>query len=142
LVFLQRQRQRLLAEHVLARLQRLDRDLHMPVVRRHDADHVNVFPFEHFAVIAVGVRLAFANSWILPSPLGVIRIDIAYRDDVAEAGVSMGVARAHAAHADATDHRPIVLRLIGERRMRRREVRNHGTGCGQGGRRRQEVATV
>ena len=62
LVLFERERQRLLAEDVLAGLQGLDGDLHVPVVGRDDAHHVDVLAIEHLAVVAVGVGLALADA--------------------------------------------------------------------------------
>ena len=56
LVFFERERERLLAEDVLAGLQGLDGDLHVPVVGRDDAHHVDVLAIEHLAIVAVERR--------------------------------------------------------------------------------------
>ena len=46
----------------------------------------------------------------------------------------MGVARAHAAHADAADPRPVVGSEVGKGRLAPSEVRNSGAGgCGKRG---------
>ncbi len=69
LVFFQRQGERLLAEDVLAGLKGLDGDLHVPVVGRDDAHDVDVLAFEHLAVVAVRVGLAFADAWVVLAPV-------------------------------------------------------------------------
>ena len=64
-VFFQRQRERLLAEHVLARQKCLHRNLHVPVVGRDDAHHIHVVAVQHSAVILVGVRAALADPVVV-----------------------------------------------------------------------------
>ena len=68
LVFFERQRQRLLAEDVLAGLKGLDGDLHMPVIGGDDADDVDVLAIEHFPVVAVGIGLPLADHAIFAGP--------------------------------------------------------------------------
>ena len=132
-IFLERQRERLLAEDVLPRLEGLDRDLHVPVVRRDDAHDIDVRPVEHAAVVAVGVRLALADLLVVLRALGMPRIDVADGHDVAKLGMAVGVAGAHAAHTDAADERSVGGRLVGERTPRRGEERDR---TGRGDRRR------
>ncbi len=114
LVFFQRERQRLLAKNVLARLQGFDRDLDVPVVRRDDAHHVDILAVQHLAVIAVQVGFAFADLGIVLGLLGVAPIDVAHGHDVAEVAVLLGVTGAHAAEADAANPRTIVFRYVGQ----------------------------
>ena len=116
LVFFQRERQRLLAEDVLAGLQRFDGDLHVPMVGRHDADHVNVAALQHLAIVAVDVGLALADVRIVLRLLRMLRVDIAHGHDVAKPGVVPGITLPHAARADAADARPIVGRLLANAR--------------------------
>ena len=140
LVLFERQRQRLLAEDVLARLQRFDSDLHVPVIRRNNADDVDVISFEHLAIVGVGVGLPLAEFVIVLGSLGVSRIDIADSENVAEIRVTVSVSGPHASDADATDSRAIVLLLISERLLRPREVRQR-TGCGDGRSRLQKITS-
>ena len=136
-VFLERQRERLLAEHVLARLQRLDRDLHVPVVRRDDADNVDVVPVEHVAVIAVGVGLALARIVVVATPFRVAVVDVAHGHDVAELGVAVGITGAHGTGTDTADPRAIVGGSVGKRGRRPGERWHESPG--QGGRSRKRA---
>ena len=110
LVFFQRQRQRLLAEDVLAGLQGLDGDLHVPVVGRDDAHHVDVLALEHLAVVAVGVGLALADVRIVLRLLGMFGVDVADGHDVAEPRVS----RASPCPMLPTPMQPITGRSLAE----------------------------
>ena len=92
---------------MLASLKCLDRDLGMPVVRRHNADNFNLFVVKHLAVIFDGFGFAFADPLVVPSPFPVIRIDIADGDDVPEPIVVVRVPGPHATEPDATDLEPI-----------------------------------
>ena len=58
----ERQSQGLFAEHVLASLQRLDRDLLVRRVRRRDGDDVDVVARQHLSIIPI----PFSNSGLIP----------------------------------------------------------------------------
>ena len=126
LVFFQRERERLLAEHVLARQQCLDRDLHVPVVGRDDAHHVDVVAVQHSAVILVGVRVALADPVVVLCSHAVGRVDVAYGHDITKLRVLLRVTRPHAASTDATDARSVVTCLVCERGLSPGEIGNRG----------------
>ncbi len=132
LVFFERQRERLLAEDMFAGFQGFDGDLYVPMVGGDDAHHVDVVAVEHLAVIVVGVGFALADAAVVLGPLGVVAVDIADGQDVAEVAVLFGVAGAHAPHANAADLRAIVLVLIGEGSFGR-EIRHGRADGGRGG---------
>ena len=131
-VFLERERERLLAEDVLARLECLDRDLHVPVVGRDDAHDVDVGPVEHAAIVAVGVGPALAGVVVVAAPFRMAVVDVTHRHDVAELGVGVGVTGAHRAGADAADPRAVVGRGVREGRGRPGECRHEASGDGSG----------
>ncbi len=142
LVLFQRQRERLLAEDVLAGLQRLDGDLDVPVVGRDDADHVDVVALEHLAIVAVGVGLALADACRCLRPFGVRSESTSQTATMSpKAACPLGVAGAHAAHADAADPRPVVGRIVGDGGLRPGEVRHHAACGGGEGAGLEEVAT-
>ena len=105
LVLFERERERLLAEDMLARLQGLDRDLHVPMIGRDNAHDVDVVAVQHLAIVAVDVGLALADFGIVPGLFRMAPVDVAHRHDVAEAVVVVRIAHAHAADADTADNR-------------------------------------
>ena len=115
LVFLQRERQGFLAKHMLAGLQRLDGNLHVPMVGSHHTHDVNVLPLQNFAVVAVHVGLALADVGMVLGLLGMFGIDITDGHNVAEPRVFARVTLPHAAHTNAPDDRSIIGRVIGDR---------------------------
>lgn len=133
LVFFESQGQRLLTEDVLASLQRFNGDFHMPVIWSHDTDNIDVVSFQNLAVVAVGVRLTFADPVMILRSVRVFRINIANRQNVTEVGMLSSVAGAHAADADAADPRSRVGFVIGESGSAPREVWNGSRGRGERG---------
>ena len=132
LVLFKRERQRLLAEDVLARLQGLDRDLHVPGVGGDDADDVDVGPLEHLAIVAIGIGLALADPHVVLRPLGPILVDVTDGEDVAELSVLNRITQAHRAGSDAGDPGAVIRLLVRKGGRRRGDVRHH---AGRGGRR-------
>src|SRR5690606_29232651 len=78
--FVDRKRERFFAVNVFASLHGLDRNFRVPMVRRADDHGVDVFAFEHFAIIFLNVGFA-ADSFT--RTLGPVAIHIANRDHVA-----------------------------------------------------------
>ncbi len=125
---------RLLAVDVLARLERIDRHLRVPVVgARHD-HRVHVLAGEHLPVVARRLQvLAELLLALLEAPV----VDVRGRDQLDPRHLErrLGVALAHAARAEEGEADPVVrgdgLRgLLGERLGRAREDRR-GPGEGQ-----------
>lgn len=94
----------------------------MPVIWRDNADHVDVIPFEHLAIVGVGIGFSFAEFVIVLRSFGVPRIDIADGEDVTEVCVTVSIASSHAADTDAADTWPVILLLIGERLLCPRKI--------------------
>ncbi len=115
----ERQRQGLFAIDVLARLHRLDGRDHMPVLRRGDADGVDVLPPDQIAEVRVGgadMERGLALIGLLDAPLGVlstrpVHLADGQRLDVAKAQqlVKM-VVIGHIAAADEPDCDPLTGR--------------------------------
>lgn len=141
LVFFQRKRERFLAKNVLARLEGLDSDFDVPVVGRDDADHVDIFAVQHFAVVAVDIRLALADAAIVLGPLRVPRVDVADGHDIAKPAVSLRVTRPHTAQPNAADNRPIVFFLVGKCFLSPGKIGN-AAGRGYGGCCFQEITPI
>ena len=131
---LDRVHHRLLAVDVLARLERVDRDLRVPVVgARHD-HRVHVLAGEDLAVVA---RRLDVLAELLPALLEAPVVDVRGRHQLDPRHLErrLGVALAHAARAEEGEADPVVrgdgLRgLLGERLGRAREDRR-GPGEGQ-----------
>ena len=117
LALVDRQRQRLLAVDVLARLHGVDADLGVPVVGRADDDGVDVLAVEELAVVLVDVGLPFADVLVSLARSACRLVDVADGEEVAVAGGPPGVARALATGADQAEAGPIVLGpgLVGHR---------------------------
>ena len=139
LVFLERQRQRLLAENVLSRHERFDRDFDVPVVRSDDGNCVDVVAFQDPAVVLVRVRLnnlavrvTLADAGIDGTGDAVVFVNVANRHDVSEAVKAVGVAQAHAPDADAAQADPVAWSLR-PNRFRGISHGNRRRHCGQSG---------
>ena len=123
---------RLLAVDVLARLQRVDRDLRVPVVRgRHD-HRVDVLAGEDLAVVA---RRLEVLAELLPALLEAPVVDVGDGDELDARHLERrrGVALAHAARAeereaDAVVRRDGLRRLLRERRLGRTREDRGGPG--------------
>ena len=87
LVLFEGERQRLLAEDVLAGLEGLDGDFDVPVVYGVDAHQVDVVAIENLAVVAVGVGLALASFRVILGVVGTARVNVADGHDIGELGV-------------------------------------------------------
>ncbi len=109
LVLFKRQRQRLLAKNVFSGQQGLDRNLDVPMIGSRDADHIDVAAIKQLAIVAVDIRLALANAFIILCSFGVLLVNIGDRHDVSETGVPFAVTATHTAKTDAANDRPIVL---------------------------------
>ena len=140
LVLFERERERFLAEHMLACLQRFDGNLHVPVIWRNDANDVDVISLENLAVVGVRVGLTLAELVVVLGSFCMPRINIADSENVTKPRVSMSVSGPHASDADAADSWAIILFLISERFLRPREVRQ-STGCGDGRRCLQKITS-
>ena len=113
---------------MLACLQGLDGDLHMPVVGGDDAHHIDIGTVEHAAVIAVDVGLSLADRVVVAGLLGMLIVDIANGDNVAERGMVAGVACAHGARADTGDPESVSGCVVGKRGGHPRHVGHHAAG--------------
>ena len=136
LVLFECQRQRLLTEDMLAGLEGLDGDLHVPVVGGDDADDVDVLALENLAIIAGGVGFPLADVGILTGPRRVAVVDVTDSKDVTELGVLLGVAGAHRTGADAADPGAVVGGIVGECFRGPGEGRDEAPGEGGGTERR------
>ena len=108
LILLERQCERLLAEDVFARFERFNGDLNVPVVRRHDADDVDVFAIENTAIVGAGERLTVADPLFTDRLSRMAAVDVAANEDVAESVVGPCVSLSHPAESDTADPRTIV----------------------------------
>ena len=115
LVFFQSQRQRFLAKHVLAGLQRFDRDFYMPVIGCCDANDINVISLKNFAIVRIGIRFAFANSLVCFGAIGMFLVNVGNRNDVSKPCVTTAVTRAHSTQSDSADNGSIVLGFVRKR---------------------------
>ena len=114
LVFFQRQRQRLLAEDVLARLQSLDGDFDVPMVGRSDADRVDIVAIEDFTIVRIGVALPLAVFFVVLGGLDVPGVDVAESQNIGVTNVFLGVPSPLAARrtdANAGNPRAIVGKI-------------------------------
>jgi hypothetical protein len=136
----ERQRQGLFAIDVLARLHRLDGRDHMPVLRRGDANGVDVLPPDQIAEVRVGgadMGRGLALIGLLDAPLGVlstrsVHLADGQRLDVAKAQqlVKM-VVIGHFAAADEPDRDPLTGRgLVVPAEDTARHDRRHGNRAG------------
>ena len=89
----------LLAVHILARVQRLNRDALVPMVGRCDDDGVDILARQHFAIIARGEQVA-APQFFGARQTAVV--DVAHCDQL-HAGKRYGIARVAHAHAAGAD---------------------------------------
>ena len=62
------------------------------------------------------------------SVLGMARVDIANSQNVAKVRMMGGIARAHTAHANAADLRPIIRRIVGKRLFAPTDIRHNSAG--------------
>ncbi len=97
-----RERQRLLAIDVFARLYRTQVDQRVPMIGRAVDDDVDVVALHQFSKVAVDRRLRAVASESLGRLFRLIRIHVAHRDNVAEAP---GISRIAAPLAPATHQR-------------------------------------
>ena len=135
LIFFERERERFLAEDVLAGFECFDGNFDVPVVRRHDADDVDVVAIEHTPVVGAGDGLAVADGFVADRRPGVASVNVAADEDIAEAVVLACIPCPHATQADATDPRPVVRRTVGKCGSAPGEDRRHGrTNRGESGR--------
>ena len=108
------------------------------MVGRDDRDDVDVRAFEDLAIVAVDIALAVVATFRFFGPFGV---DVTDSDDIAEMTMLSHVAVAHPAETDATDHGSVGLRVVGERFLGPRNVRDRG-GNGTDGRTTLEEITT
>ena len=107
LAFVDGERQRLFAVHVLAGPTSVDDHPRVPMVGRADHDHVQVRAVEQLAIVFV--QFGFAAE-LLASLFGDLTIDVGDRYHVALGLGLLGDDRSLIAHADRTDTEAIVLR--------------------------------
>ena len=74
-----------------------------------NADHIDVVAIKQLAIIAVDVRFALADAFIILCPFGMFFVDIGDRHDVSESGVPLAITATHPAKTDAANDRPIIL---------------------------------
>ena len=106
LALVDRERQRLLAIHVLAGATGIDEHLRVPMVGRANRDDVDVAAREQVAIVFVDRRRAAKRG---PRLLANIAIDVADRNDIAMRPRFVGDHRALIAHADAANARPVIF---------------------------------
>ena len=88
LAFVNSQRQRLFTINILARLHGFDGNFRVPVIRRDDRHHVDIFAIQNLLVVLIDVDLSLITFFLLnPGDLiatgtRVVRIDVAYRGTV------------------------------------------------------------
>ena len=128
MIFLKRERERLLAKHVLASLQGLDGNFYVPGIARHDAHDIDVLSLQNLAVVAVGICLALADGIVIFCGLSPSAVHVAHRYDIAKRRVCLRIAHAHRACADAADPKPVAGRLVGKGIRRRSKRRNGSAG--------------
>ena len=93
LVFLQSKRQRLLYKYILPRFQCFHCDFDVPMVRRNNADRVDVFSVQHFSVVAVCISLPCTNPLVILGTQSMSFVHITDSDNVAEVRVAASVSR-------------------------------------------------
>ena len=107
LAFLHHLHHRLLAVHVLAGIERIGRNLRVPVIGGGDNDGVDIFARQHLPVIARGEELA---SPVLFGAREPAVVDIAHGHEFHAGNRERvpGVARSHAARSDQSDADAVV----------------------------------
>ncbi len=115
LVFLEREREWFLAEDVLPGLQRFNRDLHVPVVRGHDAHDVDVVPLQHPPVVPIRIRATLANALVVLRLSRMVGIHVTHGQDVTKPLMVRRVSLTHTPHTHTADPQPVVGGGTGER---------------------------
>ncbi len=100
--------QRLLRVDVLPGAGSREVDERMPVIGRRVDDDVHVLPLEHLAEVGELRGSLVRAGELFRRGRGVVLVDVADRDEVAEAHGALRVAAAHPAAADERDPRAIV----------------------------------
>ena len=111
LAFVDGERERLLAVNILARLERLDRDLHMPVIGHANVYDLDIFAIKHMAVIFVGVAGAVE---VAVGCFEMLLVDIAQRDHVQERPHRIGMMQLVTPDASHADRAALGLFVIGQ----------------------------
>src|SRR6185437_2775946 len=120
------------AVNVLAGVHCLDRDLHVPVVRRGDHDRVDVFAIENFSIVLVGVGLfALAFLHLFDVRPQHVRIDVCQGREIGEAERLAGDRPALVSKADGRKHRALIGRFIAEGPIGRPEQNAGGSRGGE-----------